>query len=167
MRIFRDSVNPARITPSHVDGVMPYVNGTYAWPEDEIQRFVLAGKQIVRIDIAGDAPHLASILDVERGDATPETAGAWIEQRNAYREDATVYISETNLLALFKATAGLSFWVLAADWTGSPHQLDNIALPRGVRMAGTQYASVPTLYDCSAIYDEGWHPAKHRDWIPV
>lgn len=164
-RIFRDSVVPSRI-PMSSDGVLAYANGDYAWDTAAISEFVQAGKQVVRIDVTGAIPHQASILDVERYDATPQIARSWIPQRNAYRQDATVYCGRASLEELFAATAGEPYWLLVADWTGSPHQL-GVTLPKGVRMAGTQYASLPSLFDTSAIYAEGWHPVHHKDWIPV
>lgn len=166
IRIFRDSVNPGLIQLDGTDGVLPYINGDYAWSLDEQQRFVIARKQLVRIDVIGNAPYKASILDVERGDATPQIAQNWIQQRNAFRSDATVYCDHANLDELFSATTGLHYWLLVADWTAVPHELD-IPLPRGIRMAGTQFATVPNQFDVSAIYADGWHPVHHQDWVRV
>jgi hypothetical protein len=166
MRLFRDSTNPGAISASTTDGVLAYANGDYAWDLAEVERFIVAGKQVVHIDVNGTAPHRASVLDVERYDATPQTARDWIRQRNIYRRDATVYCGKDNLAELFAATAGLDYWLLVADWTGSPHNLA-MPLPDLVMMAGTQFVSLPSLFDSSAIYADGWHPANHRDWIPV
>ena len=158
MRIFRDSVTPARIPLHGTDGVLAYVNGGFAWSPAETGRFTEAGKQVARIDVDGTAWRLASILDVEKFDATPETAAEWIRERNDFRPDtATVYVSRAGLDALFRACHGLDYWLLVADWTGAPHRL-RMPLPPGVRMAGTQYASVPG-YDVSAVYASGWHRA--------
>lgn len=166
VRIFRDSVNPGLIPLDTTDGVMPYINGDYAWSFDTQGRFITARKQLVRIDVIGNAPHQASILDVERGDATPQTARLWIPQRNEFRSDATVYIQRSNLDELFAETAGLDYWLIVADWTGIPHELEMV-LPGGVRMAGTQFATLKNQFDVTAIYADGWHPVHHQDWIPV
>jgi hypothetical protein len=164
-RIFRDSTTPDRI-PLSCDGVLAYANGDYAWDAPAVDEFLKAGKQVIRIDVNGSVPHRASILDVERYDATPQTARGWIPERNAYRQDATVYCGRDGLEELFSILVPEPYWLIVADWTGSPHQL-GIPLPKGVRMAGTQYASLPSLFDTSAIYADGWHPVHHKDWIPV
>lgn len=156
---------PRKIGAAGIDGVLAYVNGDYAWREADIVRFSLADKEIVRIDVNGTAPHLAGILDVERYDATPETAKGWVPERNAYRHDATIYCDRANLDELFSVVTD-PFWLLVADWTGSPHILD-IPLPKNVRMAGTQYSNLPGWFDVSCIADPGWHPRYHRDWHPI
>lgn len=165
IRIFRDSINPGSIPLGNGDGVMAYANGKYAWPPAAAQQFIRWGKQVVHIDVDGSAPHAASILDVERYDATPAIAADWIQQRNMYRQDATIYIERAALDALFAVTDGLPYWLIVADWTGSPHEI-TMPLPKGVRMAGTQFASLG-IFDSTAIYADGWHPVLHRDWIPV
>lgn len=156
LRIFRDSVTPQLIPLDGTDGVLAYANGHYTWPQSQITRFAQAGKQIARIDVIGNAPRQASILDVERFDATPQTARTWVPERNAFRGDAVIYCSRANLDELFAALAGESYWLLVADWTGAPHEL-GMPLPPGVKMLGTQYANTPA-YDVSAIYADGWHP---------
>lgn len=166
MRIFHDSAQPNKIPLGIGDGVLAYINGDYAWPAGAQVDFIGARKQLVRIDVIGNVPLRASILDVERGDATPQAAKTWIPQRNAYRSDATVYIERANLDELFAVTGNEPYWLIVADWTGSPHELD-IPLPRGVRIAGTQFASVPNQFDVSAIYADGWHPVRHKDWVKV
>lgn len=155
IRIFRDSVSPQKISVAGMDGVLAYANGDFAWPASQIRRFAVAGKQIAHIDVDGTAPNKAAILDVERFDATPETARTWIPQRNAFRDDAAIYCSRFNLDQLFSMLTGLSYWLIVADWTGTPHVVD-MPLPPGVRYLGTQYSSV-LPYDVTAIYADDWH----------
>jgi hypothetical protein len=159
LRIFRDSVLPARISVTGTNGVMPYVNGDYAWPLAEQDRFTEAGIQLAHIDVNGTAWRQAKILDVERYDATVETAPDWIEQRDRFRGDATIYIAKSNIDSLFKACAGCSYWVIVADWTGSPHEIE-MPWPDGVKFAGTQYATVPNQFDVTAIYADDWQPVR-------
>lgn len=156
MRIFRDSVNPKMIPLHGTDGVMPYVNGDYAWSFLEVERFALARRQVVRIDVNGTAYRKASILDVERYDATPDTAVLWIRRRNLFRGDATIYCNRGTLDELFAKCDGLEYWLFLADWTGSPHQ-PGLALPRGVRLAAVQYETIPGAYDATAVYADDWH----------
>lgn len=164
-RIFRDSILPKAIPTDHTDGVLAYVNGLFAWSNAEVGRFIGAGKQVIRIDVIGNAPKKASILDVERFDATPQIARTWIQQRNSYRRDATIYCSRDNLSDLFQEVGDEPFWLLAADWTGAPHRL-TVPLPPNAHLAGVQYSSTP-MYDVSSIIADGWHPADHKNWQPL
>lgn len=161
MRIFRDSTTPRLIPVSGTDGVLVYANGDYIWPEEQVARFTAAGKQVAHIDVIGNGWRLAKILDVERYDATIGTARTWIPQRNEFRGDATIYTGHDNLDELFSACHGLAYWLIVADWTGSPHEL-SMPLPAGVKMAGTQYATVPGNFDTSAIYADQWHPVPAK-----
>ncbi|HEX4661882.1 MAG TPA: hypothetical protein VH307_31185 [Streptosporangiaceae bacterium] len=163
-RIFKDSIKPRLITPDGIDGVLAYVNGDFAWPDADIARFVNARKQVMRIDVIGNAPRKASILDVERYDATPQTAKTWVPERNAFRSDATLYSDRANLDELF-ATVTDPYWLWVADWTGSPHWLD-IPFPKNVKLAGVQYAS-NWAWDTSCFDADGWHPVQHKNWTPV
>lgn len=158
LRTFRDSVSPQLIPLEGTNGVLVYVNGAFASPASQVQRFAVAGKQIARIDVIGNEPTKASILDVERFDATPGMARSWIPQRNAFRGDAVIYCGRSNLDELFAAVTGESYWLLVADWTGVPHQV-KMPLPAGVKYLGTQYANT-AAYDVSAIYADEWHPVK-------
>lgn len=158
-RIFRDSVTPGQIPIDGTDGVMVYINGDYQWSFMQVDRFIRTKKQIVRIDVIGNAPMKAAILDVERYDATPQMAKTWIGQRNAFRGDATIYCSRSNLDELFSVCMGEIYWVLIADWTGAPHECD-IPMPPGVRQIGTQYASTPA-WDVSSVYAAEWHPTRY------
>jgi hypothetical protein len=160
VRIFADSVEPSSIPTGGIDGVLAYQNGKYAWPAAQLQRFIAARKQLFRFDVIGNAWHEASILDVERYDATPEIANKWIRTRDSYRGDATIYIDRSNLSSLLDACRGLRYWVIIADWTGQPHTL-NLGLPIGVRLAGVQYLHT-TGYDLTAIEDDRWHPQVEK-----
>lgn len=156
MRIFRDSVTPSAIPLDSTAGVLAYANGAFKWSAGEISRFTDAGRVVARIDVNGDVPHEASILDVEKFDATPQIARDWIRARNNFRPGtATIYTSRAALSELFDATEGLRYWLLIADWTGKPHQV-KMPLPPGVKIAGVQFANL-AQWDVSAIYADSWH----------
>lgn len=163
-RIFCDSTKPGLVPVKGTDGILPYVNGDYAWSNEQIAPFVTAGKQVVRIDVLGNAPRKASILDVERYDATVQNAKTWVPERNAFRMDATVYCARNTLEELF-ATVLDPFWLILADPTGVPHTVD-IPLPTHVHMAGTQFSWL-TNYDVTCITADGWHPRNHKNWFPL
>jgi len=160
LQTFRDTVSPARmpITATY-SGVLAYANGRYAWPQAQIDRFVKAGKHLYRIDVLGNLPHGASILDVERGDATPQTASKWVPQRNAFEGDAAVYTAKSNVPAVLEACKGERFWLIVADWTGQPH-VPALQLPQHVRLAAVQYAN-GQLWDTTAVYSADWLAGRH------
>jgi hypothetical protein len=66
-----DGISAESLPPKAL-AVAGYVNGRYAWAPADWARFPAAAK--VRIDVTGAAPAEASVVDVERYDATP--AGA-------------------------------------------------------------------------------------------
>jgi hypothetical protein len=155
---FRDTVSPQNLViDSTYQGVLAYVNGAYAWPTAQVSRFDAAGKYVRRVDVNGSAPHLASVLDVERYDATPAMAAGWVRERNQYSgvQDATVYISKDNLCELVDAIGhDTPVWVIIADWTGVPHVADVGEIPRFAQ-AAVQYKSTPA-YDEIAVYSSAW-----------
>lgn len=155
LRIFRDSVIPARIPLAGTNGVMPYANGDFAWSASEEERFTAVGIQLAHIDVNGTAWRKAKILDVERYDATVDQAPDWIEQRDRFRGDATIYIGKSKLDSLFAACMGCSYWIIVADWTGSPHEI-SAPWPDGVKFAGTQFSTLPGQFDVTAIYANDW-----------
>lgn len=160
-RIFKDSTRPQLIPTAGTDGVLVYYNGKYAWQVPDVNRFLNAGKQVRHIDVIGNAWHRCAILDVERFDATVETAKTWIPQRDhMFNNDATVYIERSGLTELFDTCRGAPYWLIVADWTGAPHTLSDITLPKGVRIAGVQYNTIPNVYDVSAIYAPDWYPVR-------
>jgi hypothetical protein len=161
-RIFRDSVTPSAIPLEGISGVLGYANGRYRWMPRDIGRFIQAGLQRAMIDVSGTVWQAAAILDVERYDATPETARTWIPQRNTFRGDATVYCGKDSCEALFAATSHLPgpYWLIVADWTGKPH-IPVLTLPPNVRLAGCQYLNTAE-YDESVITDDRWHRAAPR-----
>jgi hypothetical protein len=160
LQIFRDTVSPQRMAIDDTyQGVIAYADGRYAWPTAQISRFTAAGKHLYRYDVTGDSPHLASVLDVERYDATPGQAAVWVPERNRIDNDAACYTSLDNVPELLAAIGGEPCWLIVADWTGRPH-VPGLTLPPNVRLAAVQYATTPS-FDLIAVYSGAWL-AGHR-----
>lgn len=162
LAIFRDTVSPGEMKiDGSFEGVIAYGNGRYAWPPSQISRFVGAGKHLYRYEVTGDAPHLGSVLDVERYDATPEQAAVWVPERNRIDEDAGCYVSLDGVPGLLDHIGSELCWLIVADWTGTPH-VPHLELPANVKLAGVQYASFPNLgYDAIAVYSADWLAGRH------
>lgn len=73
-----DSVDPRRIPAAfgayNNRGVAPYANGLYTWSRRQVGWWP---RHVQGIDVNGQAPELADVLDSERFDATPQQWPAW------------------------------------------------------------------------------------------
>jgi hypothetical protein len=139
-----DSATPEKIPHGPYRAAAVYVNGRYAWPQSQIARFA----DVIRISVLPDpswAAH-ARVLDVERFDATPADAVAFIrERRRLGFDDATIYCSKAVVAAVQVACHGLRFRLWIADWDGHVHD-DPDAW-------AVQYANLEAQgYDLSAVY---------------
>lgn len=140
--------------PAKAPIVGGYVNGIYEWPAAGWARFPGAAK--VRIDVNGRAPTLASVLDVERYDATVADAPRWLGLRSGFRPGTgTIYCNRSTLPALLAATEGFSFWLWLAAYTNQPAAPLALGLPARVTLAACQYANLPQ-WDESAVYSGTW-----------
>ncbi len=159
----RDSTTPGVIPLTGLAIAAGYVNGKYAWTPADWSRFIQAGVQMVRIDVAANAWTAASILDVETGDATPDAVPGWVKNRHAAFGDVPViYCSRDALTPVFNAcqAAGLSvvrdfrLWIATLD--GTPAVADMTGV-----VAVQAYGSNRTggNYDESIVYDDTWHPS--------
>jgi hypothetical protein len=118
-----DSVTPSSIPSGKM--VATYADGPYAVSPSQVQ-----GHQVMWIDTNGSDPR-ANALDVEPGDATPQGAASWAEQRlSAYpHSSAIIYTMQSEWPATQAAVAALPHWMQhqvrwwIADPTGSPHVL--------------------------------------------
>lgn len=139
-----DSATPGSI-PGSAAVVAGYVDGDYAWPAEAWDRWPDALK--VLITVAG-APR-GNVADVEAGAMTPEQARKWMEaKRDAGMRESTVYCSRADIGAVRAACAGQDYSIWVADWTGSPHRVDDTV--------ATQYRNVGRLYDLSTAYSQEW-----------
>ena len=157
LAIFRDTVGPGQMKiDGSFEGVIAYGDGDFAWPAAQVDRYVSAGKHLYRYEVTGYKPHLGSILDVERYDATPAEAAVWVPQRNDIEPDAGCYVSLDGVPELLDHIGDEPCWLVVADWTGTPH-VPHLELPSNVKLAAVQYASLPNLgYDLLAVYSADW-----------
>ncbi len=149
MRLMFDSVDPLAI-PEDAPLVAGYVDGAYAWPEREWQRFPRAVR--VTITVRGlDAwfgAH-ANVLDVEKGAATEEMALQWARAVRANHRIPTIYCSADTRPKLTQAfrNAGepMPLWWVAA-WPGA-----GAVVPQGC----VAHQFLPDLngYDLSVVTD--------------
>ena len=136
--------------------VAGYLNGLYAWTSAEWGLFPHAEHVTISVTASADA---GDVLDVERGDATPDQAAGWIDRRKASGlHRPTIYCSRLTIPAVRQATGtrllGIDYDIWCADYTGSPHEVTAPGVPARL-CAATQYESTPG-WDASAVYDDGW-----------
>lgn len=133
-----------------------YVTGQYAWTAAEWALFPRA----VHVTICTSAHfNVGDVLDVERGDASPDQAHGWIAMRKAnglYRP--TIYCSLNVVPAVRAATGafilGRDYDIWVADWTGVALIPPCPGTP-AARFAACQYAS-DARKDTSVVGDDGW-----------
>ena len=148
MRVLYDSITAANI-PANAQLVAGYIDGRYAWSFADWQRFPNAIK--VRIAVFAST-NAGTVLDVERGDATPAQAVGWVQRRRAAGVDPTVYCGYS--------TNGYS-WALVIDafksagvpephwWIAAYPGIGPVLYPGSV---AHQYAD-PGPYDLSVVAD--------------
>lgn len=136
--------------------VAGYINGSYAWTQADWDLFPHAVRVQITVTASADA---GDVLDVESGDATPGQTAGWIQRRKAsgyYRP--SIYCSLDVVPAVRQGTGayilGRDYDIWVADWTGSPHEVTAVGLPRATCSA-TQYENTAN-YDLSVVYDAGW-----------
>ena len=118
-----DSVTPSAI-PSSSQAVAVYANGNYAASPGEVGKRGLT----LWIDTNGSNTH-ADVLDVEPGDATPDQAAAWVQQKLNAKPNSTaiIYTMLSQWGAVQNAVSHLAWWMPShtkywiADPTGVPH----------------------------------------------
>jgi len=166
MRTMGDAVTLANI-PLSVSVVAVYRNGLYAADPGELnQRFPVTRYVHVWIDVNGSHPESAQVLDVEKGDATPQQAPGWIQARRkvVHTSLPTVYCDRSTLGDVQSecAKAGLK--------SGRDYQLWVATLDGSVTMDGRPLTEVPGVvavqveggvsaaWDRSVVFDDHWHP---------
>lgn len=158
MRTFYDSVTASDI-PAHAEGVGGYVDGAYKWSAADWARFPHAAH--VRIAVS-PFTNDGNVLDVERGDATPAQAPAWVYMRRRAGVDPTIYVQQSTLPQVRAAfhvaqIAQPHYWV--ASWGIGP-----TAIPGAV---AHQYDHPPTSgghYDLTAV--PGTWPGVDNAGVP-
>lgn len=127
-----------------------YVNGKFAQHPD-------FGRGRIHIDVLGNAPSFAEVLDVEAEDATPGAVLPWLQARGRF-EQGTIYCNESTLPAVQEAAAGHPFYLWLATLDGAipahsgPGQLVAVQA-YGQKITGANV-------DVSVVLDEQWW-ARH------
>lgn len=117
-----DSVTVGEI-PSNAVAVAGYVNGYYATMPKLATAFPHAKQLSVAVNVGADA----RCLDVERGDATPDQAPAWVKRQHARGITQPVvytFLAQAQTLVSTLDAAGIhrsqyKLWI--AHWTYQPH----------------------------------------------
>jgi hypothetical protein len=107
-RTMGDSTTLDDIPTSGIDIVAWYINGRYAIAEADVQaRFPHDRYGWVAIDVLGTRADAADMLDVETGDATPDTANLWVQSWHVLKRPglAALYVNEGNERAVINACA--------------------------------------------------------------
>jgi hypothetical protein len=137
------------VSIEHIPGdatiVAGYVNGYWPTYNDLCARFPHAH----HVSIAVTSGVVADVLDVERGDATPQDAPLWVSQMRALGRKPVVYCSVAMWPSVqaecAKSGVAEPFW-WAADWTNRAH-----LHPGSV---ATQWADGTTQYPGLALYTD-------------
>jgi len=116
-----DTIRPDLLPAGFTDPVAAYRTGRYAWPDNQIRRF----SRMVGISTTGRAASatLARFADVERYDATPAQAPAFLDARaEAGHHDGGIYCSRFTLPYLFEQLGPRRprLWIATLDniyWT--------------------------------------------------
>lgn len=150
--LMADSTNFANINPATFKYVAPYLNGDFATPVAQYDRFY--GHILIGVR-PGDPTQarFARVLDVERFDANPDDAPPFIRERiRAGFDNATIYCNRNTYPAVQKACAGLHYrlWLATLDGT----KLDSFM---GHPVWACQYETVrgthgQELYDVSEVF---------------
>jgi hypothetical protein len=152
-RLMGDSTTPGAV-PEWVDVKCFYVDGSFAASAEQIAAW--HGPRVM-INVTGDPAHGGNVLDVERGDATPDHVAAWFDARLAAGVSwPGVYCNRDQFGAV---TANLGHRN-AARWLATLdgkifHTFDGIALA-ACQFAGAQLTGAN--FDLSLVFAGHWHP---------
>lgn len=135
-----------------------YVNGHFA----QVPHY---GKGHVYIDVLGNNPRGADILDVEQGDATPASVLPWLTAR-AHYDVGTVYCNRDTLPAVQDAANGRPFnlWLATLDGT-IPAEVSGGGHLVAVQAFGAKVAGANV--DISAVLDHAWWAGRALPVSPV
>lgn len=168
-RLALDSVNYGSLASSRWPHQIGYINGhVSAWSAEEIAETRASGRLLALVDVLGTMPLAASVLDFERGDVqSPTVVRAWLQARNQFRGDGTVYCAVASIPTVVSGLRGerCNLWVadLTADAEPPFTMPEYPGLPAGVRVIARQFVLTPRSggpYDMSIIYADDWHPEQ-------
>jgi hypothetical protein len=171
----RDSNEPGSIPIHGTELVAGYINGKYAWTQENFDRF--RGIPHIFIDIFGDNPH-AGVLDVEPQCAKVEDAPPWVKARKALLPDAhtpVIYCNRSTLTPLFNAMAAAGLhvvhdfrlWIATLDGTRKVADMTGVVAVQYKRARNQDKnghfteepgpAVTEGHFDESIVHDDQWH----------
>lgn len=174
-RIMRDSTTAGDIPVHGTELVAGYVNGKYAWTQENYDQF--PGIPHVFIDIHGDTAH-AGVLDVEEGCADLGVAPGWVKARkealpNAY--PPIIYTFRAMLTPIFNLLAehdlhvvrDFRLWIATLDGTKAVDDMTGVTAVQYKRARNRDNhghwteepgpAVTEGHFDESLVYDNDWH----------
>lgn len=150
MRTLYDSIEADNI-PADALFCAGYTSGE--WPDYEKMRNERPNATVLRIAI--DVSHDGDVLDVERGDATPEDAPVWVaRQRSLGRARPIVYCNESTWPDVKVRFPGEGepepdYWI--ADPTGAEHLVEGSVMTQWGQEGGCDLSAIADGY----IFGEG------------
>jgi hypothetical protein len=134
--------------------VAGYVDGNYAWTQAEWDLFPNADHVHIAVSSKTNA---GDVLDIEKGDASPDEAAGWIEMRKA--AGLLVPSVYCNLSTVAAVRAGTGKYVLNKDYNLWLADYDGNTSITYDGISAKQYAALVD-YDVSVVYDLSWPHAK-------
>lgn len=162
-RTMYDSVNVDGI-PADGQLVAVYGNGRYkADPSAVTARFPADRYVTLWIDVTGANADTCQILDVETGDASPDTAAMWVQSYRVLHKNqlGTIYCNASTKDSVLSACqragqfAGRDYYLWIASWGASDTELNALRSESGV--VAVQNVNSDN-YDQSVVFDAKWHP---------
>lgn len=151
-----------------VEYVAGYVNGEWKSATTNQAKFGSnKNVRLVTIDVSGNAPS-ADVLDVENGDASPETAAWWIKHRIAagFNKEypGVIYCDRANLTPVFNAMASMGYevgrdfrtWIATLDGTTEVADMTGVTAVQAYPAAGEPGPATSGHFDLSVVYDTAW-----------
>jgi hypothetical protein len=145
MRTMYDGIDSdAEVIPTNAQLVAGYVDGGYVWTAADWARFPHSVHVLIAVSSSTNA---GSVLDCEKGDATPAESVTWVVARRRAGADPTVYCDTSTWPAVRAAFAAAKeaephYWVASYD--------GNTAIPAGAM--AHQYEST-ARWDLSSVAD--------------
>lgn len=167
IRIAFDSTTPEAI-PRWAEMVWGYADGAFAWPATAWHRFPRASR--VNICVTGD-PRVGDMLDVERFDATPDHAPAWVKGRHDDGvENVALYASRDTwetLQPIMDRSGVRGFFKVVAtlDRTIILPGIPPLEGPAAIQAFGA--ADLGIHADMAFVFDDGWHRQPNNSLLDV
>lgn len=165
VRYMADSVDSKQIPASIAvpgAGVQPIsLRGGYAASSRYHSSSFASGTPDVVVDVSGAYP-ASDVLDIEKGDATPDQAPAWVKAHNALNTGypAVLYCNRATLTAVANACAAAGllpgrdfrWWIATLDGTKAVADMSGVT---AVQVWGANFFPGHNI-DLSIVYDDAW-----------